>query len=176
MTKTLAIKKEYSPGSYKINPQQLHFVCNLFGQYKSVEQIRKLLKSIHNVTVSPPTLYAIRENNQEKIEELRQKYLAKIDDVPIAQDKVRLERIEHLYQFSTTIRCKKDMIESAIKTLRAAREETKGDGATAPRPGDVSFMQFNFNNMSDKDLLALERRLKKSVINVDAKPEFDPVT
>jgi len=166
--KSHRIKTENVPGCRSLNPQQITFVCNLFGQYKYPKEIQRLLKEIHGISVSPATLYGIRDANPEKIEELRNKYLAKIDDVPIAQDKVRLERIEHLYQYATTIRCKKDCVDTALKALSFAREEVKGSGAQgASRPGDMNFMQFNFNNMSDKDLIALERRLKKTIIDLE---------
>jgi len=166
--KSRHIKTSNVPGCRTLTPQQIIFVCNLFGQYKYPKEIQRLLKEIHGVNASVFTLYGIRDANPEKIEELRNKYLAKIDDVPITQDKVRLERIEHLYQYATTIRCKKDCIEKSLQALREAREEVKGTGAQgAGRPGDMNFMQFNFNNMSDKDLIALERKLKKTIIDLE---------
>jgi hypothetical protein len=139
------------------------FICNLLAQYKTAPEIQSLLKEMHNVDMSRNTIYNIRDKNKQFIEQQRAKYLANLSDVPIAQEKVRLERDEELYLLSLGIENPKDRVSTALSCLKEAREETK------KVEYQNNFIQFNqFNTLSDEELLEKKRRIEEKIINIKA--------
>jgi diphthamide synthase (EF-2-diphthine--ammonia ligase) len=138
-----------------------YFICNLLAQYKTAPEVVKLLKEIHGVELSIASIAAIKSNNLKFIERHRAKYLNELMDVPIAQEKIRLERDEELYNLALTITDKKDKISTAITCLKEAREETKRVDHSQ------SFIQFNqFNQLTDEELLEKKRRLEEKILNI----------
>ena len=138
-----------------------YFICNLFAQYKTAPEVKVLLKEVHEVDLSLSSLNVIRSNNLKFIERHRAKYLNELMDVPIAQEKIRLERDEELYNLALTITDKKDKISTALTCLKEAREETKRVDHSQ------SFIQFNqFNQLTDEELLEKKRRLEEKILNI----------
>jgi hypothetical protein len=137
------------------------FICNLLAQYKTAPEIQTLLKEIHKVDMGKNTIYKIKEDNGKFIEQQRAKYLANLSDVPIAQEKVRLERDEELYLLSLGIKNPKDRVSTALSCLKEAREETK------KVEYQNNFIQFNqFNTLTDDELLEKKRRIEEKIINI----------
>ncbi len=138
-----------------------YFICNLFSQYKSGKEVQKLVKEVHKVDLGLDSLWGIKNKHPKLIERLRAKYLNDLIDVPIAQEKVRLERDEELYNLALTIENPKDRIPAALTCLKEAREETK-----KIEHGN-NFIQFNqFNQLTDEELLEKKRRLEEKIINI----------
>ena len=138
-----------------------YFICNLFAQYKTAPEVQKLLKEVYGVDLVVQSLLAIKNNNLKFIERHRAKYLNELMDVPIAQEKIRLERDEELYNLALTIVDKKDKISTALTCLKEAREETKRVDHSQ------SFIQFNqFNQLTDEELLDKKRRLEEKILNI----------
>ncbi len=137
------------------------FICNLLAQYKTAPEIVKLYKETHNEETTNKFVYSIKKANQEFIEKQRAIYLANLSDVPIAQEKIRLERDEELYKLALTIESPKESIYAALGCLKEAREETK-----KVESGN-NFIQFNqFNTLSDDELLEKKRRLEEKIISI----------
>lgn len=140
-----------------------YFICNLFAQYKQGSEVQKLVKEVHKVDLSLPSLWHIKSKHVKLIERLRAKYLNDLIDVPIAQEKVRLERDEELYNLALTIQNPKDRIPAALTCLKEAREETK------KVEHGQSFIQFNqFNQLTDEELLDKKRKLEEKILNIKA--------
>ena len=139
------------------------FICNLAAQYKSATEIQSLLKEVHNFSMTPQTINKITNKNLKTVEKLREKYLADLMTVPIAQEKIRLERDEELYKLALTIENRKDRINSALTCIKEAREETKKS------EHNQNFIQFNqFNTLTDEELLEKKRRLEDKILNIKA--------
>lgn len=159
METTLEIPKGKGHGLCERN----YFICNLFAQYKSGEEVKRLVKEIHNVDLTLTSLYIIKSKHLKLVERLRAKYLNDLIDVPIAQEKVRLERDEELYNLALTIENPKDRIPVALTCLKEAREETK------KIEHSNNFIQFNqFNQLTDEELLEKKRRLEEKILNIKA--------
>lgn len=145
-----------------------YFICNLFAQYKTAAEVNKLLKEVHNVELNPMTLSVIKNKNLKLVERLRAKYLSEISDVPIAQERIRLERDEELYNLALTIENPKDRIPVALTCLKEAREETK------KVEHSQNFIQFNqFNSLTDSELIEKKRRLEEKILNIKAEVMTD---
>ena len=108
-----------------------------------------------------------KETRGPIIEEMRNKVLDKALKVPIANETVRLQRTEALYQVSTTILDKKDMVDTSLKCLKEARDEVKGEGSSSQ-----TYLQFNqYNELSDEELLFKKKELENKIIELNKKGE-----
>lgn len=155
--------KDISIAKSPVLNERNFFICNLFAQYKTATEIRVLLKEVHNFDMTAQTINKIRDRNLKLIETQRTKYLNDLMSVPIAQEKIRLERDEELYKLSLTIENKKDRIASALTCIKEAREETKKSDHSS------NFIQFNqFNTLTDDELLEKKRRLEEKILNIKA--------
>ena len=97
------------------------FICNLSAQYKTAPEIQTLLKEVHKFNMTPQTINRIINKNLKTVEKLREKYLNNLMDVPIAQEKIRLELDEELYNLALTIENRKDRIGAALTFIKEAR-------------------------------------------------------
>lgn len=143
------------------------FICEQLAQLKRPCEIIKLYTEQYpdRKPLCPEHITYYHKTRKEIIEKLKDKYLSNLMDVPIANEKIRLERTERLYQASTTLLNKKDMIGSSLACLKEAREETKGES-----PITQTYLQFNqYNELSDAQLVAKEKELRKQIIELSKK-------
>ena len=151
----------------KLKEESAAFTISLFAQEKSLSQIKKLLKDIHDVSISKPTLISFSKKMRPQIEDLKSSYLDKsIEQVPIANEYVRLQREELLYKMAQKLSRNTEKIDYGIKVLREAREETdkKQEVATA--------IQFNqFNQLTDEDLLDKKKKLESRILELSKTKE-----
>jgi DNA-binding helix-hairpin-helix protein with protein kinase domain len=140
-----------------------YFICNLIAQYKTAPEVQTLLKEVYGVDLSTTSIGIIKRDNLKFVEKRRAKYLSEIQDVPISQERIRLERDEELYNLALTIADKKDKINTALTCLKEAREETK------KVEHNNNFIQFNqFNQLTDEELIEKKRRLEDKILNIKA--------
>ena len=136
-----------------INGDQRLFICNLVAQYKKPREIVSLMEEEHDIIIKGALVSRYKNSNKDLIDKLRSQYLANINDIPIAQKRIRLERADELYDASQEIHTVKDRVDSGLKCLKEAREETEGKGQS------VTFQQFNqYNQLTDEEL---EDKLKE---------------
>ena len=146
----------------KAMTEKKFFICNLLAQYKTAPEIQTLVKDVHSDEVSRNSIYSLKKAHPQLIEKLRTKYLSDLTSVPIAQEKVRLERDEILYQLSLTIENESDRVDAALHCLKEAREETKSSTQT-----QNNYIQFNqFNSLTDEELLEKKHQLEAKIINI----------
>ena len=130
-----------------INGDQKLFICNLIAQYKKPREVVKLVEEEHNIVIKGDLVLRYKNSNKDLIDNLRSQFLANINDIPIAQKRIRLERADELYEASQEIHTVKDKVDSSLKCLKEAREETEGKGQS------VTFQQFNqYNQLTDEEL------------------------
>ena len=152
--------------STKIQGDSERFVCNLLSQEKSVSEICRMLKSIHNIDVGAQVIYRIKKSKELEIEQIRRaKYNLDIKlNIPIASESVRLEREESLYQLSQTLELPINKIDYGLRCLKEAREETKI--AVQPAQTNIQFNQFN--QLTDEELIAKKQSLEKKLLGLTA--------
>ena len=130
-----------------ITPDQKILICNLLAQYKKPRQIMSILKDEHELNVKTKTITKFKNSEQELIGKLRDRFLATVAEVPIAQKRIRLERAENLYEISQELEGK-DRVDSGVKVLATAREEVEGKGSS-----QITLQQFNqYNQLTDEEL------------------------
>ena len=150
----------------KIVGQSESFVCHLAGQMKTLPEIQEQLLKIHKIEIGTQAIRRFIERKKDYVARIRETYLADISDVPIAQEKIRLERDEALYQLSQTLSNVPTRIEKGISCLREAREELKG--------GTYQFNQFNqYNQFTDEQLLEKQKKIESQIIDLSKEEKVE---
>ena len=158
-------KRKYNREGIR-NKKQL-FVCEQLAQLKTPQEIIGLWEKQNSddTRISPQLIYYFKRTYASQIEDMRDKIMEKSLEVPIANEKVRLQRTEGLYHIATSILNKKDMIDSSLKCLKEARDECKGEVGTTQ-----AYLQFNqYNELSDADLIAKKKELEQKFLELTKK-------
>lgn len=153
---------------YKLKGDIERYTCNLLAQDKSFKEVQNLLKENQNISVSDVTIRNFAKEKCDEIETIKNSLLAKraVSEIPIANERVRLEREECLYQLSQGLKSNLNKIDFGLKCLREARDETKGSGSY------TSNIQFNqFNQLTDAQLLLKKAELEKKIIELSRNKE-----
>lgn len=106
--------------------EQSQRVCQLLSQYAPYKLIAIYMQRVFHKPF-PFNHYAYfrqAKRWQPLIKSLRQQYLAGLEDVPISQQRVRLERLEELYQEAQTVKLKREVLEAARDEMK---EPERGD-------------------------------------------------
>ena len=143
------------------------FIIQEFAQLKSVPQVTEACnKKFTNL--KPLSVYTINYYKRTRapvIAQLRDEIINKAMEVPIANEKTRLQRTEKLYQVATTILAKKDRVETSLHCLKEAREEVKGESGSTQ-----NFLQFNqYNEFTNEELMEKKRELERKFIELSKK-------
>lgn len=160
-------KKKYNRED--ISGEKELWLCQQLAQIKSPQEVQELYhhKFPERKPLSVQLIRYYKETRGPIIEEMRNKVLDKALKVPIANETVRLQRTEALYQVSTTILDKKDMVDTSLKCLKEARDEVKGEGSSSQ-----TYLQFNqYNELSDEELLFKKKELENKIIELNKKGE-----
>ena len=96
-------------------------ICTHLGQFKKPKQIQQAVWAKYHVPCEPTQIARIAASPdwQPMIQMARVEYLANLLEVPIANKKIRLERLEDNYQTAMTLQA----LPEARLQLMAAREE-----------------------------------------------------
>ena len=138
-----------SPG--KLTPDQQRQVCALLGQFRTVAEIQEQLLKDYRIEISTQSIYQYKTTPkwQPLVAEARAHYIATLNEIPIANKVVRLERYELLYQQAM----KKQNGEGARRALVAAQQELEGV------KGDTTV--YVHQQIVNMDSQTLERRRKE---------------
>lgn len=145
----------------KITKRARNFICSLSGQYKSAAEIRQMLAQRYEIDVTIDAIYYVIHANKKTVEKFKQKYMSEALDVPLAIEKVRMERNETLYQLSQTSDelTDKEKITTGLMCLKEARDEMKGS-----QIGSVTLNQYNqYNNLTDEQLKQEIKRIESRI-------------
>ena len=113
-----AFPEAQHPGRY--TQEQAQRICQLLAHYMPFQTMKEVMQREHR-RAFPFTHYVwFRRAIQWRplIDNLRQQYLAHFDDIPIAQKRIRLERLEQLYEEAKEVQLK-------VSVLRAASDELR---------------------------------------------------
>ena len=128
---------------------EFHQVCRWMGEFRSSTQVQTLIKQTFGKQVSPH--YALEVAKRHKwgllIDRYRQEWLSKIYDIPLANKKVRLAKLqwlmEHLDKQELTPRTERRI----MHVLNQARLEME------EKPDQTTFFFTNINQLGDEELL-----------------------
>ena len=156
----------------EISSEQEVFIMQQLAQLKPALEVTKLCNANfpQGKQVSVPTVYYYKRTRAPTIDELRDKFLSKAMEVPIADEKTRLSRTEYLYQAAAQVVTKADKrvlsaVETSLKCLKEAREEIKGEGGSTQ-----NYLQLNqYNQLTDEQLLEKEKELELKFIELSKK-------
>ena len=96
---------------------------------------------------------------------MREKIVAGAMGVPIADEKIRLERTEKLYHVAATILNKKDMVDTSLRCLKEAREEVKGESSLK----EMHLQLNQFNQLTDAELIRKKKDLESKIVELSRK-------
>ena len=118
------------------------YIVTLLAEYRPPKEIIALVKKKYDIVIWPTQVYKVRDQRREIINKLRVAYLKDITEIPIAQKKVRLERVEEQYVAANQITNTERRINAKLKCLDHAQQEIEGK----TRMGDT-FLNFQQNNI-----------------------------
>lgn len=158
----------------EIRDERELFILTQFSQLKTCREVAEL----HNTKfpnlkkVSPEGMKYYKQSRAAIIEEMRDKFIDKAMNIPIANERVRLKRTEDLYTAASNVVAKDDnrilsAVEVSLKCLKEAREEIKGESGSVQ-----NFLQFNqYNELTDEQLLDKKRELENNFLELSKKGE-----
>ena len=164
-------KRKYDQDEIKDSKEL--FILEQFAQLKSPREVAELysVKFPNAKKLVAQTMRYYKETRMPIIEQLRDKFISKTMNVPIANEKIRLKRTEDLYNASANLVARDDdrvvlsAVEVSLKCLKEAREEVKGEGGSAQ-----NFIQLNqYNELTNDELMDKKRELEQKFIELSKK-------
>ena len=148
------------------------FIIEQFAQLKGSTEVSELYnaKFPDARRISPGGMRYYKETRAPIIEQMRDKFISKSMNIPIANERVRLKRTEDLYNAASNIVAKDDKrvlnaVDISLKCLREAREEVKGEGGSTQ-----NILQFNqYNELTDEQLLDKQKELEHKFLELSKK-------
>jgi len=113
---------------WKLSSAQKLFVCRLLAEFKSDREIMEALDKEYGVKVDISNIqwYRNRKNYANLVNKIREEYLGGLLNVPIAQKRIRLERLEQKYHGADKIEELEKRMDYQLRCLERAREEVEG--------------------------------------------------
>lgn len=156
--------------SEKLTTEQRLRVCEWIAQFKNEGDIQSLVKEYFDIKMSRQNIHQYLKSSKWKsiIDKFRHEYVTQTMDIPIMHKKVRLERLEELYQ--------KTMVDpnimgldrrtQALAVLQAAMREVD------ERASNFTTIYANqIINLDDEALLKRKQQLLDKVKTIDITPK-----
>jgi len=135
----------------QFKPYHKDFICSKLGEYKSPSAVCEIFKEKFGWAPWSTQIKMVAEKHRDMVDKFRVVYLKDLLSIPIAQKRIRLDRLEDIY--ATT---NKDT--TRLKCLAQAQEEIEGK----TKLGDtfLNFQQNNvFTQLSDEELIKERNKL-----------------
>lgn len=146
-------------------PEKLR-ICEMFAQFHSVDHITQFAKDEWGKAVTPASIRAYRESPRWKpvIDRFRTEYVGQVMDIPIAHKKVRLVRLEELFQANERDQgiSGKERRQLACLILERSMKEVD---ERASNFTNIFFTQIQ--NFSDDELESHRRKLLDRIKTID---------
>lgn len=163
--------KRYDPCS--MTSEKEMFIVQQLAKLKGPSEIVRLYNAKYprNKPINIQTVHYFKKTRLPAVDNLKEKFLEKKLEIPIASEAVRLKRTEDLYNAAAEVVGEKDIrvlqaIGVSLNCLKEAREELKGEGSTQ------NYVQFNqYNELSDEQLMDKQKELEKKFLDLDKKGE-----
>lgn len=153
-----------------INDEKEFFILEKLSEGKTCTEVSRLYhaKFPDDRVISPQGIRYYKETREDVIEEIRLKVINKMMHIPIANEKVRLKRMEDLYQAASNVVATDDekrlnAIGVSLSCLREAREEVKGNKESPA----IIFNQYN--ELTPEGLLDKKKELERKFIELSKK-------
>lgn len=160
-------KSELKYDQDEIRDEKELFIIEQFAKLKSCKEISELYnaKFPDAKKIAPYGMHYYKKTRAPIIEQLRERFITRTMNIPIANERVRLKRTEDLYQESQRIEGVKDKVEVSLRCLKEAREEIKGESGSTQ-----NFLQFNqYNDLTDEQLLDKQKELENKFLELSKK-------
>lgn len=144
--------------SYKLlTPTRKTTIANLVAEHHTNLEIKKIMKEDYCCEgITDNQIKFIRYTKDYYIKEYRKRYLAGIDGSAMFHKRVRLEKIETLYDAADGIKDIRDKLTFKLRCLSTAQSETDSKSAS------MNLTQYNqYNNFSPKEVIEKINELKK---------------
>lgn len=148
----------------KIQGMAKVYLIDQLAKDKPLVNIQKDLKTLYNIDIAYVNLHSYKKKLKFMIEDRKTDIIQKtLDEIPIANQTVRLDREETLYNISQNIQGQKDKdkIIYGISVLREARQETE---QLEPVTANIQFNQFN--QLTDEQLLKTKKDLEMKILEL----------
>jgi len=128
------------------------------GEFKKPLQIARLIQPLISTTTPLKTIARdisnIVQKHKERINYLKEEYTKSILEVPIAHKRVRLDRLEDLYDKAYAA----DDLDASNKMLRSAREEVEGPKV------NINLLNMSFlGNLTDEQIAEREKKVVEGI-------------
>ncbi len=152
---------------WKLTSSQKMFVCRLIAEGKTNKETIEALKKEHGVDVDRSNIRWYRNSKKyaDLLNKMKEKFLSAVLEVPIAQKRVRLKRLEQKYLESQKMK-DKDRIVYGLKCLKEAKEETKDE------PAENSIQVNQYNELSNEELLQKKKELEQKIIELSKREDI----
>ena len=134
-------------------------MCEYHARYLPCKDILVKFKEEHGVTITETTArwYLLSKKWSAIIQQMREKWVVGVLEIPISQKRVRLERLEDLYKKAISAR----QISTAKEVLRAAKEEIEGT-----KSGDINIQMNKIEMISDEEIKNRMRKIKEEMASI----------
>jgi hypothetical protein len=131
-------------------------MCEYHARYMPVKDILFKFKEDHGVTITETAArwYLMSRKWAPIIQDMREKWVVGVLEIPISQKRVRMERLENLYQKALAAR----QISTAKEILKAAKEEIEGT-----KSGDINIQMNKIEMISDEEIKNRMRKIKEEM-------------
>lgn len=153
---------------YKLDDTKRRWVCQKLAEFHTTAEIVDMVKKKYDIDINRHSIGVYMQSPRWKpfIQKYREAYLSRLEDVAIANKRVRLEVIDGVVDRNEGI---KDQI--VLSAVAEARKEMEGDG----QADHSTNIAIQYNSMSDDEIQKKQEQLlnyfKRQGKIVDVKPK-----
>ena len=140
--------------SWKMTPEMQRFVVIALAEYKSLSEIKKMLKDTYNIDITICGINKYRDSEKWKpiFEKYRDEYDRKVCEVPLAHKRKRLDELQKIYELSFD----KRNYTRCLSIIREFREEVEGKQFTGNHIYLTNITNNEFTNLTDEKLAEIK--------------------
>mgnify|MGYP001572884649 CR=1 FL=1 len=148
----------------KLTDDEQYQVCRWYGEFKSPTQIKGLIKDHFAKDLTLKNVWAYANGNLMKkwkplIESYRQRYVADVTSIPLFHQRVRLQRLEVLWDKASALpETKADEARKKREELRAILKEARDETQKAVTH-NTNLLIAQFGTMDDRQLIEVRDKL-----------------
>lgn len=159
----ISVQKARIP--WHLTEEQKMIIIGYIASYMTPSEIIEICKEKHAINISFQQITKYKEADKWKpiIKKLREEYLADLPAVAGSHKRVRMERVERIYERAI----KKNDLKNQLASVEHQRKEIEGD-----RSGSLHLTLNQFSNMSDEELYEQRKRVLDQVKKLEPKKEI----
>ena len=149
-------EEKEKPVSYRRTPEEIRLeVCALIARFIPPDEIVEIVKQEYNYDLPKTRIAQYKASKQWKplIESYRQRFVTEVTEVPLFHQKIRLERLEKMWEKSHATADGREKRKEQLAILKEAREET------TKVERNTNILAVQFHGMDDSQLLEARNRV-----------------